>query len=216
MDAVLAVIGYVLLSVVTVVLLLPLLPVVARLTYDDELTVRVSVLGIVAFRFSSVPAADPHPKKDKPSADSQKPTLLTDLSRSLKEDGVQTVVSHVQTLSRIVAGALRRVLAAVTVDKLILRLYIASEDASATAQNVGRVCAVLYPALTTVQAFLRIRHREVTVTPDYLADSGRVQGTMTVHGIPYRVLFAVLIALPAYFKWRKTLQQPKEEEQQYG
>lgn len=217
MGTVLAVIGYVLLSILAVVLLLPLLPVFVRFTYRDELSVQLSVLGIPVLRFS--PSDEPSaatPKEDKPPTEKKIAAPLADLSRSLKEDGVGTALRHIRALARIAGGAGRRILAAVTVDELTLRLYVAAEDASATAQNVGRICAVLYPALTTVQAFLRIRHRAVTVTPDYLADTGRAEAAITVHAVPYRLLFAVLLALPAYFKWKKTLQRPKEEEQYHG
>ncbi len=216
MGTVLSVIGYVLPGIVVIALLLPLLPISVRLTYHDELTVRISVLGIVLFRYPSLQSTDDKQQRDKLSEEAKQPTLLMDLSRSLKEDGVGTVLTHLQGLARIAVGAVRRVLAAVTVDRLTLRLYIASEDASATAQNVGRVCGVVYPALTTIQAFVRVRRRDVTVTPDYLAEQGRVRGDIRLHAIPYCVLLAMLIALPAYLKWKKTLQQPKEEEQQYG
>lgn len=219
MGTVLAVIGYVLLGLLALVLLLPLFPVFVRVTFEEDLWVRVYLLGLPIVRFSpktDETAPPPEPAADKPGTKPQKIGILTDLSRSLKEDGVKAVVHHITELARIAGGVLRRVFKALTVDRLILDLTVASGDAADTAQNCGKVCAVLYPALSALQLGLRIRHRAVTVTPDFLAEKGRMQADVTIHAVPYRVLFAALLALPAFLKWRKTLKPIQEEEQVNG
>jgi hypothetical protein len=215
-GAVLAVIGYVLLGLLVFILLLPALPVFVRFVFDGELQVRVYVLGLPIYRFSSPAQEHPSPKikKVKSEEKQEEQGFLSDLAGSLKRDGVTVVLTRLKELARIAVGAVRRVLAALTVDTLQLHLFIAAEDASATAQNTGKVCAVLYPALTTVQSVLRIRRRCVTVTPDFLSQQGRVQADITAHVIPYRLLLAVLIALPAYIKWKKN--DTVEEEKQHG
>ena len=186
-----SVIGYSLLSVLAVILLLLLLPVFVRMQYREELAVRVFVWGIPVYRYSSKkPKPKAKKKADKPSKTKEKSSFLEDLSKKLKTDGVGAVVSETKNWANVALGASRRLCRAVTVDRLQLSLVVASEDAAATAQNTGRVCAVLYPSLTAIQSVVRIRHRAVTVTPDYLSETGSVTADITAHAMPIRLLWA--------------------------
>ncbi len=208
-----SVIGYSLLSVLAVIVLLLVLPAFVRVQYREELAVRVFVFGVPVYRYSPQ-AKKPKAKKktDKPSKSKEKPSFFRDLSKKLKTDGVGAVVSEVRNLASIVHGAARRVCRAVTVDRLRLALVVASEDAAATAQNTGRVCAILYPSLTTIQSVVRIRHREVTVTPDYLAEKGSVTADVTLHAVPIRLLWAALCTFTAYTRLKdKTVINTREE-----
>lgn len=197
-----SVIGYILLSLLCLLVLLLILPVYARVRYREELTVTVRVFGLPVYRYNSAKAPKEKPKKraDKLGAKSEKKknTLLGDLSTRLKSDGVRAVLDEARALSRFVGGAFRRVARTVVVDRLQLQLVIASEDAAATAQNTGKVCAVLYPSLTAIQAVIRIRKRAVTVTPDYLGEKSRAEADVLVHALPVRLLVTALWALFAY------------------
>ena len=117
---------------------------------------------------------------------------------------MSAVLSAVKELARMTVTTLRRVLSSFTIDNLKLQLYVASVDASTTAQMVGRICAVLYPALATIQSAVKIRRREVTVTPDFLAEKSTVSADMKLHVIPYRLLWAVIRVWPDFHAWRKT------------
>ncbi len=188
------IVAYILLGLLGVLAVALLLPISARLEYETELTVCVRVCGVLVYRFYS---SNPRPQKaDKPPTASE--DKLHRLSERLKTDGVGTVLAELSALADTAKRFTRYVLRAVTVDRLALQLIIASEDASSTAQNTGRVCALLYPALTTLQAVLRIRRRAVTVVPDYLAQQGRVRADVRAHVIPVRLLPAALCAVRAY------------------
>ena len=197
-----SVIGYVLLSLLGLLLLFLILPVYARVRYREELTVTVRVFGIPVYRYCSAKASKGKSKKraDKPAEKTQKKknTFLSDLSARLKSDGVRAVVDEIGALARLADGAFRRVARTVAVDRLQLQLVIASEDAAATAQDTGKVCAVLYPSLTTIQAVIRIRRRAVTVLPDYLGEKSRAEADVLVHALPVRLLGTALWALLSY------------------
>lgn len=219
MGTVLAVIGYVLLGVLVLVLLVPLFPVFVRVTFEDDLCLRVYLLGIPIIRCTPQPeteASKPRQVKSEPKPGAKKPSFWDDLAKSLKEDGVRTVLRQMTDLAKLAGGVLHRVFRGITVDRLRLALTVASGEAADTAQNCGKVCAVLYPVLSALQLVLRIRRREVTVTPDFLAEKGQARADVLIHAVPYRLLFAVLWALPAFWKWKKALQSNHEEEQVNG
>ncbi len=199
-----SIIGYSLLALLGLLVLLLILPVFVRLQYQEELTVCVRMFGIPVYRFSSErkkpdKLKQPKKKKDKPDGkakikkkEKEKTGFLADMAQQFKTEGVSAVLGTVKALAVLAVGALKRVLKSVTVDRLQLQLIIASEDAAATAQNTGKVCAVLYPSLTVLQGVLRIRRRAVTVTPDYLGEKGRVSADVRLHVIPIRILWAAL------------------------
>ncbi len=178
------ILGYSIAGLLGLLLILLLIPVSVGLTYGDELRVCVRVLGIPIFRFPTAP------KPAKPSTASHE---VSAFSERLKRDSVGETVRVFEQLAALAAGTVRRVLSAVTVDKLQLQLYITGSDAAQTAENTGKICAVLYPAVAAVQqTVLRIKHREITVTPDFLADTGRVLADVTAHVIPLRAAGIVL------------------------
>lgn len=215
-----AVIGCILLGLLGLILLLPACPVFVRLTFYGELGVTVYVLGIPVYRYSSAEEKEQPPKDtlkaDKLSA-GKKENPLSSLGVRLKEDGVAATLQYVKKLADIAVSAFKRVLAALTVDRLMLQLFVASGEAADTAQNTGKVCAVLYPALTAIQYVLRIRKRAVTVTPDFLATAGKAEADVLLHAVPYRLLWAAVRAWLDYKKWSKQVTTNTiEEEQQHG
>lgn len=207
----LAILGYVLLGIAALLVLVLVVPVGVRVIYDDTLRVTVRVFGLPLITFTPSKRPKAPETADKPNAKKEGP--LARLSRSLKEDGVGETVRLVQALARIATTTVRRVLSAITVDRLRLQLTVASADASTTAQLHGRVCAVLFPAVTTIQAVLTIRHREVTVTPDFLAHNGSVRAFVTAHAMPVRLLWTAWVG---YRNVQKTRFVISKEEQNNG
>lgn len=209
------IIGYVLLGLLAVVLLLLIAPIYARITFRGELQVCVRVLGIPVFRFRSDRETPPKPPAHKPKTKQvkteEKPSLLQSFTARLKEDGIGATLAFLKELAGLAAGTVRRIIAAVTVDKLGLSLYVAGEDAAQTAETTGKICAVLYPTVTVLQqTLLRIRKRAITVTPDFLAASGKVEADVTLHIVPIRVVW---IAVCALVRFLSITQRQKEVSQ---
>ncbi len=196
------IIGYCLLGILLLLLALLIVPMYARLTFSDELRLCVRVLGIPIFRYSSEEEMPPSAGKEA------KPSKFRTTAEQLKTDGIGATLHLVNKLARLAVGAARRLIAAITVDKLCLQLYIVGSDAAETAENTGKVCAVLYPAVTALQqAVLRIRKRAITVTPDFLAEEGRATADITVHAIPLRI---VMIAGWLAFRYHVITKRNKE------
>ncbi len=199
--------GYCLLGILLLLLVLLIVPVYARLTFSDELHLCVRVWGIPIFRYAS------NEETPQPADKEEKPSKLRSTAEQLKTDGVGATLRLVEELARLAVGAVHRLIATITVDKLCLQLYVGGSDAAETAENTGKVCAVLYPTVTALQqTVLRIRKRAITVTPDFLAEKGRVEADITVHVIPFRI---AMIAIWLAFRYRVITKRQKEVSQ-YG
>lgn len=215
-----AAVGYCFLGLLLLLLILLLIPIGTELHFLDEFTLCIRLLGIRVFRFSSAdaPKKGTHTsskkvtKADKPGKESP----LQSLSDTLKADGVNAVVQYLQKGAVLAAGAARRLFAAITVDKLVVKLTVASADAAATAQDTGKICAVLYPAVAALQNVIKIRKREVTVTPDFLAEKGKAEVIVKAHALPMKLLCVALYIFRQYSSWRSSIKNRDEEEVGYG
>ena len=136
----------VLLSIFGLLLLLLIVPVYLRVTFQGELTVKIRIMGMPIKLYPKKKKKDKPPKAGKPPKNKkQKPDKQRkesfSVSQMLKEDGVGAVVSYYTSLAGMLKTGAKRLLRTVTVDHLDVRLTVASADAAETAQNYGRVCA---------------------------------------------------------------------------
>lgn len=193
------VVWIVLLGLLGLLVLLLVVPVYLRITFQGELKVLVRVWGI-PFRLyprKKKPEKEKPPKSGKPKKSRrQKPgkprKASVSVSQMLKEDGVGAVVSYYTSLARLLATGARRLLRAITVDHLDVGLVVASGDAAETAQNYGRVCAVLFPAEAFVESEMKVRKRQVRVVPDFLAPKGKADLDIRLHAVPVRIIWNFL------------------------
>lgn len=204
----------VLLSFLALILLLLFVPIGARLTFDGELCARVRIFGIP---FTLYPQKDKkrRPKKAKkkpPKVKKEKPEkeTLAPIAQMLKEDGPGAVIHYLTAMASLVSAAVRRLLAALIVDKLQLELTVAGEDAAETAILHGAACAAVFPALAAIQNFVRIRRRAVTVSPDFLGGESGVKLDIRLHAYPGRLLWAALRFFGGYLA--NTLKDSRAEE----
>jgi hypothetical protein len=192
---------YILLGLLGLIVLLLLLvlfvPVWARVTYDDELRVRVWVLGVP---ITLLPSED-KPEEEKPTSEkkSTKPSktkeLLGEISRSFKEDGVAATLHYLRKLAKLAGQAVGRVLHSITVDKLALELIVADGDADTTAIRYGQVCGVLYPAFTAIAGVIKVRKRDLRVEPNFLMEKSTVGADVRLHIWVYRLVATAIVLL---------------------
>ena len=199
-------VGYIFLGLLSLLLITLVIPVYLQLRFKEELTICIRIWGIPVFRFSS---AD---EKKTESSKRDEPSTGKSVASSLKSDGVNATIQYVKQITSLVVNTARRIFSAITVDKLIIKLTVASADASQTAQNTGRVCAVLYPAVTALQNVVNIRKREVTVIPDFLGEKGKAELELLAHAMPLKMLFAVR----QYFAVKSIIKKENREEVEHG
>lgn len=188
------IVGYCALGILFLLGALLLVPVYARLTFHDELCLCVRVWGVAVFRYSSKDETE-----QPPTQPAVKSSPLRSVADRFKTDGVGATLELMTELLRLAVGTVCRLLAAITVDKLCLQLYITGSDAAQTAENTGKVCAVLYPTVTSLQqTLLCIKKREITVTPDFLGKEGRAVVDVTAHVVPLRFVILAAYAVLRY------------------
>lgn len=187
--------------VLLLLLLLLLLPVSVRITGGDVWRVRARVLGVP---ITLLPARDKPRKKKKPSkkpqtaakAPQKKPSKAAQLKAELKaafqRDGVAATALYLKRLAALAGQTAGKILRAITVDRLQLRLLVVAEESADTALWYARLSGIVYPAVATLERVMPIRHRDVRVEPGFLQTEGRVTADVRLHAVPVRLLWAIL------------------------
>ncbi len=184
---------YILLGLAALLLVLLLVPVWVRLTYDGALRVRLWVLGVPVTVYPRERTASESAKPKEKAA--EKPSKLQELADLLRQDDIEGTLSFLQEAARLIGRAARRVLRAVTVDRLWLQMRIATGEADTTAQRYGQVCAVLYPTLEWMGRLLRIRRRDLRVEPNFLMDTCALRVDIRLRVSVWRLIFAAVAFL---------------------
>ncbi len=214
-----ATVGWILLSILALILLLLIAPVRIRVEYLGEWSGKVYLFGVIpVFAFpvkkakapEQVPAPEqtPAPKKEKP-----KPTLRDELKALYQKDGAWGVVDFFKQLLSIAVRTLSKFVRCVSVRRLSLYVRVGGKDADDIALNYGRLTAALYPTLTALSQVITVRRKQVLVKPDFLADHIEARMRMIVWVFPLGVIAAAVTAfIKAAALWfRKTDKQTVKE-----
>lgn len=108
--------------------------------------------------------AGPAPQKQAKAAQPQSASLADKLPKDL---------DRTLALVTTAGGAVRRLLAGLTVHGIKAFLPVHKDTAADTALAVGRIWAAVSAGLGALQNFIRIRPGEITVQPDYTGDEER-------------------------------------------
>ncbi|MBR5524135.1 MAG: DUF2953 domain-containing protein [Clostridia bacterium] len=188
---------YILLGLAALLLLILLVPVYGRVTYDGELHIRAWVLGVPV-------TVLPRPKEDKPPKKhtkkvkkkaTEKPSRFKELTELLRRDDVEGTLHFLSGVAALAGRTVGRLLRAITVKRLWLQMRIATGDPATTAQRYGQVCGVLYPTLELIAERVRIRRRELRVEPNFLLDSSAARFDIRLRVSVWRVLGAGIALL---------------------
>jgi len=189
------------LGVIVLLLLILLLPVHLHVFYHEKLVIRAGVLFINFTLYPRPPISEKRKQKKAKKEKRKQAKEKEELSRAeemLRSEGVLAVVHYYIEMTRLIGTALKRLVRTITVDKLILNLIVASDDASDTAVNYGRVCSVIYPAQALIESIVRVKKRDINIKPDFLLEKGNVNGEIRLHVLPVRVLWALLMFFIGY------------------
>lgn len=182
------------LGILLFLLLLLLLPLRVHAAFDGELRMRV---GYGPVLITVYPAKENKKKPAKSSKKSRKKAAGRKrddpgkLSQILKEDGVTAVVGYLKNIAAIVAESARRVAHIAVIDQLRLDIRVVGEDAAQTATDYGKVCAVVYPALSLIESAFRVKKNDIRIAPDFLMVKGSVRFDIRVHAMGLRILMLI-------------------------
>ena len=209
---VLKIIGWVLLSVLALIVLALCVRVRIRLEYSKENT--SVLLKWLFLKFKLYPAAkkEKKPKEKKPEPEKpqeekekekkeEKPKSKNNLLKTLYEaEGVDGLILLLQRLVGYTKTFFANGLKGMVIDELFLEICCAKGDAAETAIYYGEVSAAVFPLLGALASKYRLKKYDVNVYPDYLARFSDVSFVTAVHLTPmYLICITVAYAFKLLF-----------------
>lgn len=122
---------------------------------------------------SEPPAQEEPAQKEEPAPASEKQAKAAQTKSSALADKLPKDLDRTLALVSTAGGAVRRLLAGLTVHDVKAFLPVHKDSAADTALAVGRIWAAVGAGLGALQNFIRIRPGEITVQPDYTGDEER-------------------------------------------
>lgn len=199
---------YILLAIIALIVLAFSFRLTLQLDYHEMVELEVRYLF---FRFKLLPwekkekaPTEEKPVEQKPPEEKKpndKPAKPNPLKAFWQNEGVDGVIALLKETARIVSGMFRSIFKHVIIDKLFLQMYIGSGDAAQTANDYGKVCAEVFPALGAICSVMKVRKYDVDLSPDFLANQNETE----LHAIiTLRPIFvtnaAVVMAVRLLFK----------------
>lgn len=210
----------ILLAILGLLLLLLLIPVQVGLQYREQLTVWVRY-GFIKIQLyppkqeKSAPPKAPAKKaaKKKTSPGKKKASTsdkLSEIAENMKRDSLSETLAEVQALVGLIGRTTQKLLRALTIDRFLLSLTVATGEADTTATRYGQACGLLAPAAALLNETMRVKKQHVEVTPGFGMEQSRVTADIRVHAVPLRVAAVALAALMGFIEWTNTTETSKK------
>lgn len=200
--------GLIISGIILLILILLFCPVVIKLTFNDEVSLRVGLLFPVFKVLPMKPQKEKQAKKKKPKKEKKKkpedetkkkkPTLL----EKVKSQGLSGIIELLEEVIDILKSVVKKITGHLVISKMDLELAIASEDAAKTAVTFGYACSAVFPLLSIIEhSVKKCRHRE-NIYPVFTETKTNVYFVMKARIMPFFILSAAFLAL---FRGGKTI-----------
>ncbi|MBO5797192.1 MAG: hypothetical protein J6R77_02475 [Clostridia bacterium] len=182
-------------------ILLLLLPLHGRFSYEGEGRFTLRYAGIPVYRYVTGQKDKPKKSKkaDKPQTKKKKKeNPVKKLTGQLKGQGAAGIVGFIGELVRLLRKSSRWLVRCLHIRRFTAEIAVAGNDAAATAERYGALCAPVAAAQTLALHTLRIRRLDVDMRPDFNREKDAVWVDIRVVALPLALLWTGIRVL---FSW---------------
>lgn len=190
---------YIILGVFAFFTLILFLSVTVKISFKEDFVVAVKFAGIKVFEFNT---SEPETKKEIKTAENTKgaenkePNVFEQLKQRYGfTKTVQILFSFVEKLLTHIKKLLRHI----KINKVILNLSVATDDAASTAIEYGVVCSAVYPVLALISSVAEIKYKQINVSADFNSKKPQFDFKLNVTS---RVIFLLIAALKAFMEYK--------------
>ena len=155
-------------GIVLLLILLLCCPITLRLSFLNGFSVRLKYLF---FSFQLLPEKEKSTGKkkhaDRKKKQEESETTLGKLRRLTGEDSAAGLFDFLRELAVLAAGSLKKLFRHLVIADFSLDVSVGGEDAAETALTYGKLCAVIYPAVSVLVSQAKTKHYGVSVFPDF-------------------------------------------------
>ena len=156
-------------GIVLLLILLLCCPITLRLSFLNGFSVRLKYLflsfQLLLQKEKSTGKKKRASQKKKKSEESE--STLEKLRRLTGEDSAAGLFDFLRELAVLAAGSLKKLFRHLMIADFSLDVSAGGEDAAETALTYGKLCAVIYPAVSVLVSQAKTKHYGVSVFPDF-------------------------------------------------
>ena len=155
-------------GIVLLLILLLCCPITLRLSFLNGFSVRLKYL-FLSFQLLPQKEKSTGKKKhaDRKKKQEESETTLEKLRRLTGEDSAAGLFDFLRELAVLAAGSLKKLFRHLVIADFSLDVSVGGEDAAETALTYGKLCAVIYPAVSVLVSQAKTKHYGVSVFPDF-------------------------------------------------
>ena len=192
-------------------LLLLLLPLHGRFSYEKEgrFTLRYAGIPVYQYVTGKTDKQKKHKKADKPQKEQKKKeNPVKKLTGQLKGQGAAGIIGFFGELVRLCTKSSRWIARCLHIRRLSAEIAVAAGDAAATAERYGALCAPVAAAQALALHTLRIRRLSVDMRPDFNREKDALWVDVRVVALPLALLWTGIRVL---FAWLGVMMRMNKE-----
>lgn len=191
--------------------LILILPVMLDLSFDGELRLAVKYAGITVFNTQKQKKPKKHREKQQKEDSGNTKSKKKDsfLKKKYKELGLSGAAKYFSEIIKLLFDSVGKLLKKLKFDRFYLELDVASDNAADTAVEYGAVCSAVYPVAALLESTLNFDFKYIAVRADFEHTSSELKISFRV---TTRVIYAVIIAAAAFFKYLKIKKESEKNE----
>ncbi len=188
---------YILGGLVALVAIVLLLPISVSLNYNEKLCYKIKIA------FIKIPIGKE--KEDVPEKETEKKTDNTEKTNKnfftkLKEKkGFSGALREIIDLIKDSITPLKQFLRFLKFRDVKLSVAVVGEDAAKTAVDYGLVCSAVYPILSFVEGFSRIKYKNVDISADFEGKKSNIDFSLK---IKTNIIFILIFAVKIYNQYK--------------
>lgn len=199
---------YVLCGIIALIILILSMPLTFSVEYSDEVKVNFKFLFIDSKKMKpkeekeeEEPPKKEEPKKEEPKE--KKPNkMVLKLKAYLKYKGFKGIMAILGDILKTTSIMVFNILKKVRIKDLDLYMVVGGNNASETAIEYGKTCAVVYPAINLIKKICKSPKKpKITVDADYNLKESKVICTAEVYIRPIFVLGAAFPLVKTLIKY---------------
>lgn len=187
-------------AVLLLLALLLFLPLCLEIRYSDRLCIIIRFAGIKLYDSTkNKKTGNTEGPDDKSVVKKQTQGTLHRLSEKL---GFGGAVSELFVFLKTVLSKIRHSLKHVKINRLVLDISVATENAAKTAVTYGTVCTAVYPVIALLEDCTTVKFKQVSLRADFNAAKPFFSGSGTVSLAPIHIIIAAVAVFNEYKKFK--------------
>ncbi len=190
---------YIIGGVLVFIALLLLLPITARVKFENNLFLKIKFLGITLYELKQ----EENPKTEKSEKNDEKPQQKTaeekGIFTKLKEKhGFIGALKELFGLANDIITATKPQLLKIKFRKVKVNLTVVGSDAAMTAIEYGTACSVVYPVLSFIDQSLNVKFKQINVEAGFKKEESEFSASLDVKANAVLLLIIAFKALKEY------------------